>query len=263
MKKEKFESTLYKENTERRQRSNGTEACGRRSKWLPVLTGAIILTIAAAGEKQVMAETMEPGTLTERQVVVKTNSRAQDTAKSPVKNRRIAAIRKSENPDEEALTKKLQISSMPSAKQPERGKKRLVEKVKQVQEKKNSGNRLSPDDMEILYRIVEAECTGASKEQKRNVAHVILNRIASPNFPNSVGGVVFQSLGGIYQFSPVSDGRYYSVKITKETKEACDLAVNQKDITGGCLFFNARGLNSWASRNRTYRFTDGIHVFFQ
>ena len=73
----------------------------------------------------------------------------------------------------------------------------------------------------ILERIVEAEATDKDEKSKILVANVILNRVRSKEFPNSIEAVVFQRVYGKVQFSPTADGRYESVHITKSTKKCC------------------------------------------
>ena len=89
------------------------------------------------------------------------------------------------------------------------------------------------EEVKILQRIVEAECTGQEIECKINVANVILNRVESDSFPNTIEEVVFQK----HQFSPISDGRYYEVEVTKDTIKACEKAFIEKDTTDGSTFF--------------------------
>lgn len=74
---------------------------------------------------------------------------------------------------------------------------------------------LTEEETEIFERIVEAEVTTDNYEGKLAVANVILNRIESDRFPNTMKEVVFAKR----QFSPVSDGRYYTVKVTDLTKQ--------------------------------------------
>lgn len=74
---------------------------------------------------------------------------------------------------------------------------------------------LTEEEIAIFERIVEAEVTTNNYEGKLAVANVILNRIESERFPNTMKDVVFAKR----QFSPISDGRYYKVKVTDLTKE--------------------------------------------
>lgn len=80
---------------------------------------------------------------------------------------------------------------------------------------------LTEDEIEIFERIVEAEVSTNNYEGKLAVANVILNRIESERFPNTMKEVVFARR----QFSPVSDGRYYKVKVSDLTKQVVEDAL--------------------------------------
>ena len=114
------------------------------------------------------------------------------------------------------------------------------------------------NEQEIFFRIVEAEATGLKLSQKINVANVILNRIDSDKFPNTMKEVVFAD----GQFSPIGDGRYFEVEITKETIKACEKAFEEKDTTKGSLYFDC-AKNSWASNNKEFVFSDKKHCFYK
>lgn len=127
---------------------------------------------------------------------------------------------------------------------------------------------LSKEEKEILQRIVEAEATGEDIKGKMLVANVVINRTKDKNFPDTVKDVVFQKSGGTYQFSPIKDKRYWSVKITEETITAVDRVMQGEDESNGALYFSARRRaekNSmrWFDRNLKYLFTHGGHEFFK
>ncbi len=134
----------------------------------------------------------------------------------------------------------------------------------QVIEQKNS---LSAHDKEVLFRIVEAEAGNEDLKGRILVANVILNRVESQNFPNSVEAVVFQREQGRCQFSPISDGRYFRVKVSEKTKEAVERAVTGEDYSRGALFFAARKYAKpermrWFDTHLTKLFAYGGHEFF-
>lgn len=127
---------------------------------------------------------------------------------------------------------------------------------------------LSSSDIEILQRIVEAEATGEDIKGKVLVANVILNRVKDENFPNTIKGVVFQKDGGTYQFSPIKDKRYWSVKITKDTITAVERVMQGKDYSQGALYFSARSKADrssmkWFDNNLEFLFQYGGHEFFK
>ena len=103
---------------------------------------------------------------------------------------------------------------------------------------------ISSSDIGILERIVEAEATGEDIKGKILVANVVMNRVNSKTFPNSIEGVVFQKR----QFSPIADGRYYSVTVTNESKEAVSRALQGEDYSQGALYFAARPMASEIGR---------------
>ncbi len=127
---------------------------------------------------------------------------------------------------------------------------------------------LGEEDLDILARIVEAEAGNQDAEGRLLVANVVLNRVASETFPDSVKEVVFQEEKGVCQFSPVSNGRIWEVKVSEETNEAVERALNGEDISDGALYFVARKYADnrklgWFDRNLTYLFEYGGHEFFR
>ena len=127
---------------------------------------------------------------------------------------------------------------------------------------------LSKDELDILYRIVEAEATGEDIYGKILVANVILNRVNSKKFPNTVEKVVFQKNGNTYQFSPTKDGRFWSVKVTDETIEAVSRALEGEDYSNGALYFFARRLTSqkkasWFDNSLRKVVKYGCHEFYK
>lgn len=128
--------------------------------------------------------------------------------------------------------------------------------------------QLSDKDYEALMRIVEAEAGGEDQDGKLLVANVVLNRVNSENFPDTVWEVVMQKEQGIAQFSPTVDGRYHSVKVSEDTREAVERALYGEDISQGALYFCAREKADsekleWFDRKLTRLFAYGSHEFFQ
>lgn len=132
---------------------------------------------------------------------------------------------------------------------------------------KNMKKSLSKKELEVLQRIVEAEATGEDIYGKILVANVVINRMNSSNFPDTVSGVVFQKTGTTYQFSPTRDGRYWSVKISKSTKEAVKRALKGEDYSKGALYFFARKLTTarkanWFDNKLNKVIKYGCHEFY-
>lgn len=123
---------------------------------------------------------------------------------------------------------------------------------------------LNASGRQILERIVEAEAGDQDVIGRQMVANVILNRLQSDQFPNTVKGVVF----AYRQFSPVSNGSYYRVTVSKLTKTAVEKALREKDNTKGALYFMYRagsdaGNAAWFDRDLTKLCEYGCHEFFR
>lgn len=126
---------------------------------------------------------------------------------------------------------------------------------------------LSLEDYENLLRIVEAEAGGEDEKGKILVANVVLNRVESEEFPDSVTEVIFQKDNGVTQFSPVANGRFYAVTVSEETVEAVNKALCGEDYSQGALYFAARKYADsdnmrWFDERLEFLFEHGGHEFF-
>ena len=122
----------------------------------------------------------------------------------------------------------------------------------------------SESDYNVLLRIVQAEAGNCDIEGRVMVANVILNRVESGSFPNTITKVVYQK----HQFSPVSNGSIKRCKVTTETVEAVERALAGEDLTDGALYFMNRRASSkknanWFDRHLECLFKHGNHEFFR
>jgi len=92
------------------------------------------------------------------------------------------------------------------------------------------------DDIYLLARLIHAEARGESLTGQIAVGAVILNRMASEEFPGSISDVIFQKTRGVYQFTPVQDGQI-NLEPNQTSFYAAERAINGEDPTGGALFF--------------------------
>lgn len=132
---------------------------------------------------------------------------------------------------------------------------------------RESKYQLDQADLDVLLRIVEAEAGCEDEEGKLLVANVILNRLNSEKFPDSITEIVFQRENGVSQFSPVADGSYSKVTISQETVNAVGRALAGEDISRGALYFAARKYADsesmrWFDEKLTLLFRHGGHEFF-
>lgn len=127
---------------------------------------------------------------------------------------------------------------------------------------------LSEADYEALLKIVEAEAGSEDETGKLLVANVVLNRVNSDQFPDTVEKVVYQKQGGRAQFSPVGNGSIRHIQVSEETKAAVQKALEGEDVSQGALYFASRSAADpenmqWFDRCLTRLFSYGGHEFFE
>lgn len=120
---------------------------------------------------------------------------------------------------------------------------------------------ISDADKELIARLVHAEAVGEPYAGKVAVATVLLNRVASPDFPNTVKGVVYEKSNGYYAFTPVQNGA-----INKPADAASKKAVNEAlafrgQGKGSLFFYNPKTAKSDWILTRETTITIGNHKF--
>lgn len=114
-------------------------------------------------------------------------------------------------------------------------------------------------DLYWLSRIISAESRGESLRGKIAVGNVVLNRVASSHFPNTIKEVIDQP----GQFTPVANG-HIGNEPTEESTIAAKLCLEGAIVTEAALFFcnPAIATGSWMQENRLYLMTIGQHDFY-
>lgn len=115
------------------------------------------------------------------------------------------------------------------------------------------------DSLYWLAHIINAESGNQPLDGKIAVGNVVMNRVHSPGFPNTVYKVVFDGC----QFSPAVSGSVYC-KPNAESWIAAKLVLDGADVAGESLYFAANRVAAtcWAGRNRTVTMQIGGHTFF-
>lgn len=126
---------------------------------------------------------------------------------------------------------------------------------------------LSEEDYDALLRLVEAEASGEDIKGKMLVANVVLNRVESSSFPDTVKEVIYQRHNGRAQFSPVATGKIDRVAVSEETVEAVERALCGEDESCGALYFVAPAYadaanHRWFQKNLTWLFSYNGHEFY-
>ena len=127
---------------------------------------------------------------------------------------------------------------------------------------KYRANNYSYDDVLWLSRIVHAESQGEPVKGQIAVANVVLNRVKSADYPNSIYGVIFDRKYGV-QFQPSANGTVYNTPSLKSVYSA-KRAVNGENYVGNCLYFLNEKIatNFWIVNNRKYYTTINNHSFY-
>ena len=114
-------------------------------------------------------------------------------------------------------------------------------------------------DLYWLSHIVYAESNGQPLDGMIGVGNVVLNRVASGSFPNTVRDVVFQP----GQFNPVDMGTIY-LEPSEQAILAAKLAIEGVNTVGGSLYFvnPVIGDSSWFNRSLTCTVVIADHAFY-
>lgn len=101
------------------------------------------------------------------------------------------------------------------------------------------------NDVDILARLITAEAGGESYNAMVSVGAVVVNRVKSSDFPNTITGVIYDKPYGYYQFTPVANGMINKPASSLAVKAAYD-ALKGVDPTGGALYFyDNTATNAW------------------
>ncbi len=122
----------------------------------------------------------------------------------------------------------------------------------------NSGSSsYSNADVMLLARLIYGEARGESYVGQVAVGAVVMNRIKSSSFPNTMSGVIYQR----YAFTAVDDGQI-NLTPNATAKKAAQDAMNGWDPTYGALYYYnpATAESAWIF-TRTTTVTIGNHVF--
>lgn len=121
----------------------------------------------------------------------------------------------------------------------------------------SSNNGYTNSDTYLLARCIYGEARGESYTGQVAVGAVVLNRVKSPDFPNTISGVIYQK----HAFTAVSDGQINLTPDQTAINAAKD-ALNGWDPTGGCLYYYnpVTATSEWIFSRETV-ITIGKHVF--
>jgi N-acetylmuramoyl-L-alanine amidase len=122
---------------------------------------------------------------------------------------------------------------------------------------RSSNSGYSDSDVMLLARLIYGEARGESYVGQVAVGAVVMNRIKSASFPNTMSGVIYQS----YAFTAVDDGQI-NLTPNATAKKAAQDAMNGWDPSYGALYYYnpATATSQWIFTRQT-TVTIGNHVF--
>ncbi|MFP7494687.1 cell wall hydrolase [Terribacillus saccharophilus] len=117
------------------------------------------------------------------------------------------------------------------------------------------------EEIELLQKLVQAETSGEDYPGKVAVATVVLNRIESDDFPDTIEDVIMQE----GQFQPVSSGIIWKSEPTDETVQAvADALVQKDDMQDIVWFMNPKtSTTNWIADTQEQVKQIGNHVFYR
>lgn len=120
---------------------------------------------------------------------------------------------------------------------------------------------LSNNDKELLARLVSAEAKGEPYAGKVAVATVVLNRVDSSSFPNSVREVIYQIDQGHYAFTPVQNGAINKSADASSKKAVQEALAFRGQGSGSLYFYNPKTSTSKWILSKQVTVKIGNHVF--
>jgi N-acetylmuramoyl-L-alanine amidase len=116
-------------------------------------------------------------------------------------------------------------------------------------------------EKDLMARLVRAEAVGEPYAGKVAVATVILNRVSSPDFPNTVKGVIYERSNGYYAFTPVQNGTINRAADAASKKAVNEALAFKGQGNGSLFFYNPKTAVSKWIYSRPVTVTIGNHRF--
>lgn len=96
---------------------------------------------------------------------------------------------------------------------------------------------VDPDELALLAKLVQVEAGNESYEGKLAVASVVMNRVRSADFPDTVKDVIYAP----HQFPPATNGLLDKAKASEDCIKAARAALSgENNVPGAVYFFNAK-----------------------
>lgn len=135
-----------------------------------------------------------------------------------------------------------------------------IDELTSVPYQSQAGIEEKSQDDYLLAKIAMAEAEGEDIEGKALVMLVVLNRVQSNEFPNTIEAVICQPK----QFSPITDGRFDKVEPNDDCWKALTMIKRKNwDESMGATYFESKSKSTWHSENLKFLFQHGNHYFYK
>ena len=101
------------------------------------------------------------------------------------------------------------------------------------------------DELNLLARLVTAEAENQPYSAQVGVAAVVINRVKSDLFPDTISSVIYQKSDGFYQFTPVENGWINRPTTQQATNAALDALSGSDPSNGALYYFDDSATNKW------------------
>lgn len=116
------------------------------------------------------------------------------------------------------------------------------------------------EDLDVLSRLIMAEAQGQPYEAQVAVGAVVMNRVKSDLWPDTVKEVVYQNINGYYQFTPVLNG-WINNPANEQAIQAAKEALNGADPTNGAMFYYDNSTTNQWILSKQVAFRSGVMVY--
>jgi N-acetylmuramoyl-L-alanine amidase len=117
-------------------------------------------------------------------------------------------------------------------------------------------------DLDLLARLVRAEAEDQPYSAKVAVAAVVVNRVQSKEFPNSIRSVIYQTINGYTQFTPVANGTINKPASQTDINAAREALKGADPSKGALFYFDDSATNKWLwSKPLAARIDDMVFVY--
>ena len=191
-----------------------------------------------------------------------------DTSSNNVSEAEAAALAYEKKLEEEAAARQLEEKKLEEEKlAQERAEAEAASRAAAAAGNNNSGSgditsninktpiSYDTSDLAMLAAIIECEAGNQSYEGKLAVGSVVVNRVNSPRFANSISGVIYAS----GQFTPVASGRF-TIVLSRGASASCVQAA--QEVLNGNVTINALYFHVYRSGIDTYGTVIGDHIFY-